>query len=299
MFARALRGSVFISLMLIVSMTLTGCSIDIGSIVSGLQNVIGDIGGKMGGFLEKGVGFAKDFIGKAKEFAGPLIEKGKEMFKEFAPTAEKIQDGFGKVKGVLDKAGEVAKKVNNFSVDVAKKGVDAVGDSLNPAKAVAEIILDPDNEDSETTAKPADTSTTGSSSDSTAASEVANSAELQAKAKEVVEGTQKISDGVSKLADQINKLNMPDVEKQDLLKKIGAIKENMAIIMKDPSSSNSKALFDKSKGDVEYVLEKAKKYGDIAKGTLDSLKAATEKAKETYNKFTDAYNSIKSIFSKK
>lgn len=303
MFAKTFRGSVFISLMIIVSMTLTGCSIDIGSIVSGLQNVIGDIGGKLGPLLEKGMGFAKDFVGKAKEFVGPLLDKGKEMFKEFSPTIDKIKDGFGKAKGIFDKAGDVVKKIKGFSEDMAKKGVDAVGDSLNPAKAIAEIVLDPDNEDAETTETPAAVTTAPATSvtdtttdDEDAAAEVVSDAELKFQAEEVVKGVNNISNGVSELAEQISKLEITDAEKDALMTKIRSVKAAMETIKKGPTSKEAKSLFEKSRGDVEDIIKEAKKYGDIAKGTLDSLKSVTDNAKETYNKFSDACDSIKSFF---
>lgn len=298
MFARSLRGSIFLSLMLIVSMTLTGCSFDIGSIISGLQNVIGDIGGKLGGFIEKGMGFAKDFIGKAKEFVGPLVEKGKEIFEEISPIAEKITDGIEKVEDVVDKVSDTGNSIKDFAEGLSSSGKDSAGDDIDTTAPTSEIMPDPNSETSEIVISPDDDDVAAAPDESKdeAANEVVDSEELQEQAKAVMEGTQGITDGVKELSEQLKKIDISDAKKAELEMTIESIKSAMAQIKKDPTSKEAKALFEKAKADVDTIVKEAKKYGEIAKGTVDSLKAIADEAKDSFNSFNDAMASIKSIF---
>lgn len=297
MFAKTLRGSVFFTFMLIVSMTLSGCSFDIGAIVSGLQNVIGDLGGKIGGFIEKGMSFAKDFVGKAKEFVSPILDAGKEIFKDFAPVVEKIQDGFGKVDSVFDAVGNVSNSIKDVTNAISGSGQDSTGDNADPNATTNEVVAAPDDEDSVITINPEDNSSTSSSSSSTDAdAEVSTESEIKAQAAQVADGTAKISEGVTALADQLKKFQLTDAQKKELEAKISSIKANLAKIRKDPTSSEAKALFEQSRGDVEAVIAEAKKFGDAAKGTIDSLKSVLDETKSAFSKFSDAISSIKNLF---
>lgn len=295
MFAKTLRGSVFFTFMLIVSMTLSGCSFDIGAIVSGLQNVIGDLGGKIGGFIEKGMSFAKDFVGKAKEFVSPILDAGKEIFKDFAPIAEKIQDGFGKVDSVFDAVGNVSNSIKDVTNAISGSGQDSTGDNADPNATTNEVVAAPDDEDSVITMNPANNSSTSSSSNN-AGAEVSTESEIKAQAAQVADGTAKISEGVTALADQLKQFQLTDAQKKELEAKINSIKANLAKIRKDPTSSEAKALFEQSRGDVEAVIAEAKKFGDAAKGTIDSLKSVLDETKSAFSKFSDAISSIKNLF---
>ncbi|MEW6710588.1 MAG: hypothetical protein AB1403_12255 [Candidatus Riflebacteria bacterium] len=298
MFAKTFRGSLFLTFMLIASMTLTGCSMDIGQIISGLQNVVGDLGGKLGGFIDKGLSFAKDFIGKAKDFVSPILDAGKEIFKDFAPVAEKIQDGFGKVTSVFDKVGNVGNQIKEVTSAIADAGKDSSGDDIDTDAPTSDIVNSPDDEDAEITIKPDEENGTGDSSadEDDDEAEVSTESEIRAQAAVVADGTKKISEGVSSIADQLKNLKMTDAEKKALTDKIKKIKDNLDKIRKDPTSKEAKALFESSKKDVESVIAEAKKFGDIAKGTIDSLKKVVDDTKNAFGKFEDAISSIKNLF---
>lgn len=299
MFARTFRGSIFISLMLIVSMTLTGCSFDIGSIVSGLQNVIGDMGGKIGGFIEKGLGFAKDFVGKAKEFVGPLIDAGKEIFEDFAPIAEKITDGFGKVEGVLDDVGNVGDAVTSFADNISNSGRDSAGEDIDPDAPTSEVVPEPDDEEAEIVISPQDDdeNDTPAASDDSAEDEVSTQEEIEAQAKALVAGARTTIDGLTSFqSNYLDNLDVDEEEVKALKDKIDSIKINLGKILKDPTSDEAKELFENAKDDFEVVSAKVKEYGNYAEGALDSLKSVFEDTKDVFNSFNDAYSSIKSLF---
>jgi X-X-X-Leu-X-X-Gly heptad repeat protein len=297
MFAKTLRGSVFFTFMLIVSMTLTGCNFDIGAIVSGIQNVIGDLGGKLGGFIDKGLNFAKDFVGKAKDFISPVLDAGKEIFKDFAPVVEKIQDGFGKVNSVFDAVGNVSNSIKDVTNAISGNGQDATGDNVNPNAPTNEVVAAPDDEDAVITITPENNNNNNTNTNNNNANtEVSTQDEIKAQAAQVAEGTAKISDGVNALASQLQQFQLTDAQKKELEAKIKNIKENLAKIRQDPTSSEAKALFNQTKNDVDAVIAEAKKFGDIAKGTIDSLKAVVEETKSAFNKFSDAISSIKNLF---
>ncbi len=299
MFAKTFRGSIFISLMLIVSMTLTGCSFDIGSIISGLQNVIGDMGGKIGGFIEKGIGFAKDFVGKAKEFVGPMIDAGKEIFKDFAPIAEKITDGFGKVEGVLDQAGNVGDAVNSFAENISNSGRDSAGEDIDPDAPTSEVVPDPDDEDAEIVINPEgdDDNDNSAANDDSAEDEVSTREELEAQAQALVSGARTTIDGLTSFqSNYLNNLDIAEDEAKALKEKIDNGKTNLGKILQDPTSDEAKKLFEKAKDDFEEVSDKVKEYGNYAEGALDSLKGIFEDTKDVFNSFNDAYSSIRNLF---
>lgn len=298
MFARTFRGSVFFTFMLIVSMTLTGCSFDIGSIVSGIQNVIGDLGGKLGGFIEKGLSFAQDFVGKAKEFVGPIIDAGKEIFSDFAPIAEKIQDGFGKVESVFDTVGNVSNSIKDVTNAISGSGQDSSGDNADPTAPTNEVVVSPDDEDSVITLNPSNDNNPAAAPDqgNNADDEVLTQSELQDQAQKIAEGTEKISEGVAALTDQLRQFQLTDAQKRELGEKISNIRLALSQIRQDPTSSRAKALFEQSKSDVEDIIAEVKRFGDVAKGTIDSLEQVMEETKTAFNSFNNAFSSIRNLF---
>jgi len=62
MFKKILRGSFFLSLMLIISITLTGCSLDLGKIFSGLTNILGSIIKGVGTVIKAVVGVVQGVV---------------------------------------------------------------------------------------------------------------------------------------------------------------------------------------------------------------------------------------------
>ncbi|MDD2999085.1 MAG: hypothetical protein PHV05_08505, partial [Candidatus Riflebacteria bacterium] len=249
MFAKSLRGSVFVAFMLIVSMTLSGCSFDIGSLLGGLTNVIGKVGQGLGSFISKGVDVAKDFIGKAKDFVQPIIEKGKEVFDKVEPIAEKITDGVDKVKGVLDDVGNVGNEITDFGNKMIEGGTDAVGTKIDTTAPTTEVVADPDNEDSVITIKPADNAAAAPF----VCPKVLAAEEREAACKKVTESVSQISGAVNSLSECIAKFNVPAAEKKDTDAQIASIKANIAKILKDPTSKESQALLKKTQEDAKKL----------------------------------------------
>jgi gas vesicle protein len=279
--------------MLIVSMTLTGCSFDLGAIVSGLQNVIGDIGGKIGGFIEKGLDFAKDFVGKAKDFIGPIVDAGKEIFEDFAPIAENITNAVDTVDGGLDSVGNVGDAVTGFADAISGTGKDSAGEDLDEEAPVNEVVPDPDNEDAVIEINPDEDE---DSATETADEEVTDTEDLQEQSQALKDGAEETLTAVSALGDQISGFDMSDDDKDALKERLNRIKDNIKIIISDPTSKASKALFEQTKNDVNSVVEDAKKFGDLAKATVDSLEEVFDQTKDMFDSFNDAYSSIKNMF---
>ena len=125
MFASILRSAMFISLLLIVSVTLSGCSIDFGAIFNGIKTFIGNLSGNLGSFIEKGVGVVKDVISKVKEVAGPIADIAKNVFNNTSVTADKVMDTLNKADATADRVGEVGGTLRD------------VGNKLNTTDAVS------------------------------------------------------------------------------------------------------------------------------------------------------------------
>ena len=77
-FKNILRGSFFISLLLIISITLSGC-IDLGAILSGLKNVLGSVISGIGKIIKAGVEVVKNVIKVAKPVVKAVGEAVGEM----------------------------------------------------------------------------------------------------------------------------------------------------------------------------------------------------------------------------
>ena len=289
----ALRGSFFLTLMLIVSVTLSGCSFDIGSIVSGLGNVIGNISGNIGGFIEKGLDFAGNFMGKAQEFLGPVMEVGQSITEKFGPIAEKITGGIEKVQGVIEKVSDVGRAVSDFSQNFVQSGVDALGNALPSNVPVSEVVYDPDNED--ITVRPDNQQVTETAQN--AANELITTEEREQATEEVVLHVNQMNAAISDLTSQLRNAQLSAEQRAALQSQISNIRSSMSQIVKDPTSSASRALLKKAQADVKAVTSVAKAYANTAKATFEAVKSvgsafgnAAKSVKDT------AKNIFKSLF---
>lgn len=149
MFASILRSAMFISLLLIVSVTLSGCSIDFGAIFDGIKTFIGNLSGNLGGFIEKGVGFVKNVISKAKEVVEPVVDIAKNLFGNTSLTADKVNDTLNKADETADKVGDVGGSLRDFSNKM--NTTDAVGNKTGNAPTTA-AVAPRDSEESKNTA---------------------------------------------------------------------------------------------------------------------------------------------------
>lgn len=271
----ALRGSFFLTLMLIVSVTLSGCSFDIGSIVSGLGNVIGKISGNIGGFIQKGLDFAGGFMEKAQEFIAPIMEVGQAVSDKFGPIAEKVQGGFDKVKGVVDKVGNIGQSISDFGQNFVQSGVDALGNKIEASAPASEVVYDPNSEDGVVTVRPE--IQTAQQAQNIAQQEAANeliTTEDRKQAREqVVEHVNQMNAAIGNLTAELRNAQLTAEQRADLQGKIDNIRAGMSQIIKDPTSSAAKAALKKVKSDVDVVKKVAKVYADRAKATFDAVKS--------------------------
>ncbi len=285
-----MRSSLFISLMLIVSITLSGCSVDFGAIFSGLKNVIGSISQGLGGFIEKGVTFAKDFIGKAKDFVAPIIEKGKEVYGKIAPIAEKVKDGIDKVQNVVNKVSDAGNAITDFGKKMTEGGNDAVGNKIDTTAATNEVVADPDNEESVITIKPATASATVNA---TATRELMTPQERETATRQVTASVNQVSSAIDTLAKNIKQLKVSDAERKAAEEKIRKLRDNMKQILKDPTSKDAQALLKATQTDANSLAGTAKKYADIAKGTVDSLSSVVKSFDSSFKSISNAISSFK------
>lgn len=297
MFMSVLRNSLFISLLLMVSVTLSGCSVDFGAIFSGLKNVIGNISSGLGGFIEKGVGMAKDFIGKAKEFVTPIIEKGKEIYDKVKPIADKVKDGFDKVQNVVNKVQDVGNAISDFGKQMKEGGNDAVGNKIDQNAATNEVVASPDDEDAVITIRPEGNATTSANVAANAtASAAVNSlmtpAEREAVTKSVTTNVNQISAAVDNLSRNLKQMKISDAERKATEEKINKLRDSLKAVLKDPTSKEAQRQLKAAKGDVDSLAATAQKYADLAKGTIESVKNTVSGLENSFNSIKDSFSSV-------
>lgn len=135
MLRKLLRSSLLITLLLIVSITLSGCSIDFGAIFAGIKTFIGNISGNLGEFVSKGIDTVKGVIDTVKTVAKPVVDTAKDIFKNVKDKVDTVKDVIDKGKGVI-KTGKDAVK------DVIDTGKGIVKDVKDTAKGVVSDVKD-------------------------------------------------------------------------------------------------------------------------------------------------------------
>ena len=197
MFKRLVRGSLLISLLFIVSITLTGCDkVNIDQIFSGIKNFIGEFADGVSKVITQGVEFVKKVINTVKEAVKPVIEGAKEL-------AGKMKDGVNQIKDSIKGSGNKEAETTDGSEKATK---DALGND-NDNKASSAVVSSRDEE------VPTKTSIVGGKTDNSkssdekakAVSETKTEAQIRKeaeKAKNVVEGIEKEIDNIKDLTDK-------------------------------------------------------------------------------------------------
>lgn len=108
-FKNILRGSFFISLLLIISITLSGC--DFSAILSGLKNVFGSVISGIGNIIKAGVEVVKNVIKVAKPVVTAVAGAVGEITGKKDNIVSKIDSGLSKVDGALDKVSNVGQQM--------------------------------------------------------------------------------------------------------------------------------------------------------------------------------------------
>jgi hypothetical protein len=329
MFASILRSAMFISLLLIVSVTLSGCSIDFGAIFNGIKTFIGNLSGNLGGFIEKGVGVVKDVIGKVKEVAGPIADIAKNVFNNTSATADKVMDTLNKADATADRVGEVGGTLR----DVRNKlnTTDAVGNNTGTAPTSAAVaprdteettnnaggtgivnqgnrftnwlnsLVSNDRKQNE--AKAVNNITTTINNGNTAQNNLTlpsavsqNEIEtLSAREKEVVKENIKkeaayIKENIEKLNREIASLSGAARDDVEASKaNLEKISKKIDEIIKDPLNEKSINTVDEVADEIEEVLNIANKYGNQAGGIADALKDAFKACETGFNSISDDF----------
>ena len=131
MFKKFLRGSLFLSFMLIISVTLTGCNIDIGKIVSGLTNTLGSIVSGVGKIIKSGVEVVKKVVDTAKPVVTSVANAIGEFTGKTDAVASKIDSGLNKVDSALNKASNLGQKIENAGEKLKASAQDSAGNKLS------------------------------------------------------------------------------------------------------------------------------------------------------------------------
>ena len=261
--------------------------------VSKIFDKAGDIGNKI-------TDFGKNFASQSKDALGNLIQKTTKVNDLIAsPDSEdgngilginpsKVKNKINSVKDFIKdmkKPIDLAKDSIKNIKDAAKNGIDFAKDRFNNLKDATKDGIDLAKDGlknlKDVNKKGLDIAKDGLSSGAQAAKELLTVEEVKEQASKIVNGTKKIQSGVSDLEKRIKDMNIPGIQKNDLLKEINIVKNNMARIAKDPTSDDAKAIFEASKDDINDIINASKKYTDLAKGGVDSIKSITEGVEKT------------------
>lgn len=137
---KLMRGSLFICLMFIISISLTGCDIDLGKIVSGVKNTLGKVAEGVGNIIQKAVPVVKNVVDAVK----PVVSSVADAISSFTGKSNKITETFdkvvGKVDNILDKASGIGEKL----VETGKSWqTDSAGNAASGTAEVGQGVADP------------------------------------------------------------------------------------------------------------------------------------------------------------
>lgn len=294
---RMMRGSLFLSCLLVVSITLSGCS--------GFEQIfsfIGNLGSTIGNFVQKAVEVGKGVVDKAKTFVQPIIEKGKEIVDKVKPVVEQVKGAIDTGKKVFDDVKEVvssAKDGFKGLVDTFRgQDTDAAGNQVNANLPVQNAVPDPDNEDANaaagtTAAAAAGTTGAGAAQPAAAANPLNNLAQAletladPQKAKEITDKVKQASADIKKKVDSI----------EALLKDPALTQEVRGIMVQ--TRNDMKALQDQVKNvlDGKVTTEsELKRLQDDLKNGQQAFQDITDRAKAVVNGITSVVDSAKDSF---
>ena len=332
MFASILRSAMFISLLLIVSVTLSGCSIDFGAIFNGIKTFIGNLSGNLGGFIEKGVGVVKDVISKVKEVAGPIADIAKNVFNNTNLTADKVMNTLNQADATADRVGEVGGALRD--VGNRLNTTDAVGNNTGNAPTAAAVaprdteettnnaggaaavnqgnpftnwlnsLVSRDRKQNE--AKAVNNITTTINNGNTAQNTLTlpsavsqNEVEtLSAEEKEVIkENIKKEAAFIKANIEQLNKeiSSLSGAAYDDVKKSkanVDKISRKIDEIINDPLNEKSVNRVDEVSVEIKEVLDIAEKYGNQAGGLADALKDAFEACETGYESISNDFEKV-------
>ncbi|MFA5598216.1 MAG: hypothetical protein GX031_12050 [Candidatus Riflebacteria bacterium] len=332
MFASILRSAMFISLLLIVSVTLSGCSIDFAAIFDGIKTFIGNLSGNLGGFIEKGVGVVKDVISKVKEVAGPIADIAKNVFNNTNLTADKVMDTLNQADATADRVGEVGGALRD--VGNRLNTTDAVGNNTGNAPTAAAVaprdteettnnaggaaavnqgnpftnwlnsLVSRDRKQNE--AKAVNNITTTINNGNTAQNTLTlpsavsqNEVEtLSAEEKEVIkENIKKEAAFIKANIEQLNKeiSSLSGAAYDDVKKSkanVDKISRKIDEIINDPLNEKSVNRVDEVSVEIKEVLDIAEKYGNQAGGLADALKDAFEACETGYESISNDFEKV-------
>lgn len=295
MLALMRRRPLFLVLMMIVSMCLSGCdagSFDLSGLFGKIADVATKIGPKIGEWVGKGVDVVKNVVTKAKDFIEPILEKGKEIAGKVKDGIDKVKDVAAKVKDGLDKVKDVGNKIQDGLGDklkgIAEKTTDAMGEVADKAKNVVERVADPASEFAKVVDKSREALEKGVDATTKIVDKVKDTTEnfserISDTAKELVDNTKDVSSF-------IKDLKMPDANKADFTKRLAEVQKNFESIAKDAASKPAdviKGAFEDAKKQYETILDGLNKYKDAATNTVNGVTDVVNAVKDNVDKTSD------------
>ena len=140
MFKTMFRGSLFLTLMLIVSITLSGCDLDLSKCIDGIKGALGSVVSGIGNFISKGVDVAKNVLGGVGNFVKEIGKAGGEISDKFGSACDKIGSGIEKVDKALDKVGDVGEKITKAGENLKNSSKkDSAGNKTTDTKTTQKV----------------------------------------------------------------------------------------------------------------------------------------------------------------
>lgn len=143
MFKKLVRGSFFITLMMVISITLSGCSFNIGDIANGLFNTLGTITGGVGKIVKTGLEVGKQVFDTVK----PAVTKVAQTVGDVFGKGDKFAEVVGKGMDIVDKGFDIGMKVNDTVIDLGEKiknlGQDSAGNEVDGEVETKQTVANP------------------------------------------------------------------------------------------------------------------------------------------------------------
>ena len=158
MFKKLFRGSLFVTLLLILSVTLSGCDINLGDIIGGLKNTLGSVIGGIGNVIQAGVKVVKNVI----EVVKPVVSSVTDAIAQFTGRTntfgEKINNALDRASNAMDKVDEFGQRLKDTGENMRNTGNET--DEEVEDETVADPIQEVDDDDATRLTNNTDTSET-------------------------------------------------------------------------------------------------------------------------------------------
>lgn len=262
MFIKTLKASMFLTLLLIVSVTLTGCNdSDSGdTIIQNIRVVVGRINDGLTGFVDGVVNVVSTAASGIQNVIGAVAQAGQQVVGAFQVLIGNASGTVSLIQGQISDVTQTATGTDRFVLGQT----DALGQPITTGTSLTSFVNNPDSEAATATAQ---TDTAAAATASSTA--LMTDAELQQLAENVEDAVYDIADAVDDLTWYLDYyVQVSDAEAAEYDAQLDAIYNNLDQIMLDPTSAASRTLLQQTAQAAQNLINRAQTFQGMASDSL-------------------------------